>query len=847
MNIPKTTYTGLTSEQAQLLLAEQGPNELPDGGHKNFFHLVKEVIREPMIFLLLACGWIYFFLGDRHEAMALLGSVILVIGLTVYQENKTEKTLKALKDLSSPRALVIRDGHQSRIPGREVVRDDLILLSEGDRIPADAMILESTNFCVDESLLTGESMPVDKSRNSAENIPDKILNGKNEHLVFSGTLAVRGRAMARVTDTGLHTEMGKIGVSLASVEEEKTFIQKQIDTIVKNFALVGLAACTIVFTVFALVRGQWLNGLLAGLTLAMGILPEEFPVVLTVFLALGAWRISKKQVLARRVTAVEMLGATTVLCSDKTGTLTQNRMTVISLAASGKFYEVPDKPIPLSPEMNEIVALAVLASPKDPFDPMEKSIIILAKKAGIDKKYLHEGWELLKEYPLQENLMAMSRVWSEGGKEENLIAAAKGAPEAIIDLCHLAPEQKRLVMDDVAKMAGSGQRVIGIAKADLNRDNLSDNHHDYNFTFIGLLGLEDPIRPEVPIAIAECYRAGIRVIMITGDYPQTALHIAKSLGLKNNNQYIAGEMLADISIPELKDKIGHINIFARVAPQQKLKIIQALKELGEVVTMTGDGVNDAPALKAAHIGIAMGGRGTDVAREAAGLVLIDDNFASIVSAIRMGRRVYDNLKKAISYVLVVHMPVIALSVIPALLGLPLVLLPLHIVFLEIIVDPACSIAFETEPEEPDIMNRLPRKNTEKIFNRATLLKTISRGTIASLVVVSIYLWGQSHWLLEDARLVTFGSLVMINIAFILISRSDRNSLLKIIKVPNFASWLIIVVSLLLLFVIMSVNGLINIFSFTHLEFWHLSWMAVAFLSALLVGEITKFIFVKNLR
>lgn len=840
----KKNYSGLSSKQAQEYLISQGPNELPDAGHKNFFNLLKEVLREPMIFLLLACGSLYFVLGDKTEAAALLGSVLLIIALTIYQENKTEKTLEALKDLSSPKALVIRDSRQLKIPGREVVQDDIILLSEGDRIPADAIVLEETNFSVDESLLTGESMAVNKDSWLSQNLPAEDLDNKNTYYVFSGTLVVKGQAIARVVKTGIKTEMGKIGVSLAAVEIEKTFIQKQIDFIVKNFALVGLIGCTIIFLIFALVRGEWLQGLLAGLTLAIGILPEEFPVVLTVFLALGAWRISKKQVLARRVTAVEMLGSTTILCSDKTGTLTQNKMTVASLALDGQLYNVSTKIKILPAAMSEIVEYALLASPDNPFDPMEKSIKRLAKKVLIDTNQLHDNWEFLKEYQLQDELMAMSRIWHLDNSED-LIAAAKGAPEAIINLCHLPVEREKLIMKDVMAMAMFGQRVIGVAKAKLKSNILSDNQHDYDFEFVGLLGLEDPIRPEVPQAIAECYQAGIRVIMITGDYPQTALHIAKELGLKNNDQAITGEELSKMTVAQLKKKIDTVNVFARVVPEQKLKIIQALKELDEVVAMTGDGVNDAPALKAAHVGIAMGGRGTDVAREAAALVLIDDNFASIVSAVRMGRRVYDNLKKAMGYILVVHLPIIALSVVPVLLGAPLALLPLHIVFLELIIDPACSISFETEPEESNIMNRPPRLITQKIFDKRTLVRTLIRGVTASIVVVAIYLWGEAHWPLADARLVTFGSLVLMNVAYILISRSEEKIFLKVVPVPNAASWLIVVFSCLLLIIVMSVDSLVKIFSFTKLELWHLSLMVLAFLSAILIGEITKFIFVKK--
>ncbi len=640
----ESNIQGLSEQEVRERLALDGYNELPAAKKRTIFRLLWDIVREPMFLLLIIGGGLYVGLGDPEEAAMLLGFVLVIIGITLYQEQKTERALEALRDLSSPRALVIRDGHQQRIAGRDVVQGDIVLIAEGDRVPADATLLVATSLSVDESLLTGESVPVRKKAWDGRQETARP-GGDDLPFVYSGTLVVKGQGIARVHATGSRTEMGKIGKALLILEPEDTHLQRQTGKLVRNFALVGAGLCVLVVVAYGLTRGNWLESFLAGITLAMAILPEEFPVVLTIFLALGAWRISQRQVLTRRVPAVEMLGAATVLCVDKTGTLTLNRMTVTRIAVNGHIYDVGSTPTSLPEPLHQIVEYSILASPADPFDPMEKAMKELGGRTLSNTEHIHRDWTLLREYPLSSALLAMSRVWQSPDGQEYVIAA-KGAPEAIADLCHFDPAQERVMHNQIEKMTERGLRVIAVARAFFRPTALPESVHDFQFEYLGLLGLADPVRPGVPEALRECYTAGIRVIMITGDYPGTARAIAESIGLRPADRIITGQELDAMSDKELREQIRTVCIFARAVPEQKLRLVQALKANGEVVAMTGDGVNDAPALKAANIGIAMGGRGTDVAREAAALVLLDDDFASIVQAVRVGRRIYDNLKKA---------------------------------------------------------------------------------------------------------------------------------------------------------------------------------------------------------
>ncbi|HWR25685.1 MAG TPA: cation-translocating P-type ATPase, partial [Methanosarcina sp.] len=801
------------------ILKKEGYNELPSQKKQSLFSILLDVLKEPMLLLLLAAGLIYMLLGEVKDAVILLAFVFVVVGITFNQERKTERALESLKNLSSPRALVIRDGKQKRIPGREVVKGDTLILREGDRVPADGTLLFCTNLLVDESLLTGESLAVRKS--DCGDFPQPLHpsqpGGDDLPFVYSGTLVIQGQGAAQVSSTGVNTEMGKIGKALGTIAEEDSLLKKETTKIVKNFAVFGGLLCAFIVVVYGLTRDDWLHGLLAGLSLSMALLPEEFSVVLLIFLSMGAWRMSKRNVLVRRMPAIETLGSSTVLCVDKTGTLTLNKMILDSLYAENEFCEI-EKNECLPEKFHELLEFGYLASQQDPFDPLEKEIKKSTEKFLPDHIGFHNEWKLIREYPLSKNLLALSNVW-ESNDSRRYVIAAKGAPEAIIDLCHLDGSQTEELLAQVQKMAEKGLRLLGVAKANFQEEALPKKQHDFEFEFIGLLGFVDPVRPEVAQSVAECYTAGIRVIMITGDYPGTAQHIARQIGLKDQDKFITGPELAKMSESELAEKIKTTNIFARVVPEQKLMIVNALKLNGEIVAMTGDGVNDAPALKSAHIGIAMGERGTDVARESASIVLLNDDFLSIVAAVRLGRRIFDNLKKAISYIFSVHIPIAGLAVFPILFNLPLVLLPAHIAFLELIIDPACSTVFEAEPEEKNIMNKPPRNLRERMFGRKNLTLSLLQGIsmLAGVIAVYMYALDMGKGTVE-ARTLTFATLVIANLTLIAANLSWSQSMFKTLKSENKALRYVLVGALSGLFLVLYVPFLRNLFKFSLLHF-----------------------------
>ena len=833
------TITGLSSAEATSRLLSDGPNEILAKDKRTGWRILVDIVREPMFLLLLACGGIYLVLGEPGEAAILLGFVVVVITITLYQENKTEHALEALRDLSSPRALVIRDGAQMRVAGREVVTGDLLMLAEGDRIPADAVLLESAHLSVDESLLTGESAPVRKAIWDGVTKPASP-GGDDLPFLFSGTLVVAGKGIARVTATGQNTELGKIGTALGAIEQEKTHLQKDTGHVVKRLALFGLVLCLITIVVFGLSRHDWIKGLLAGLTLAMAILPEEFPVVLTIFLALGAFRLSRIQVLTRRTVAVETLGAATVLCTDKTGTLTENRMQLAGLVAGGTTLTGQALAGDIPESFHELIEFAILASQIDPFDPMERELHAIGLRAASD--HVHRDWRLIREYALSKELLAMSCAWESPDGTE-MVIATKGAPEAIIDLCHLDSKTSSRVEKDMLALAKLGLRVLGVAQARASR--LPGIQHDFDFRYVGLVGFTDPIRPEVPAAISECVAAGIRVIMITGDYPATAQHIAKEIGLPKG-EIVTGPQLNSISDAELQQRIKKVSVFARVVPEQKLRIVQALKAAGEVVAMTGDGVNDAPALKASHIGVAMGFRGTDVARESADLVLLDDAFSSIVGGVRMGRRIFDNLRKAMAYIIAIHVPIAGLSLLPIVLqaitqkSWPLILLPVHIVFLELIIDPACSVVFEMEPEEAGVMQRKPRDIRETLFTRRMVLLSLLQGLVVLLAVFGIYAYAlQLAHAEDDARALAFTTLIIANIGLILSNRSWSDGLVRTLGARNTALWWVIPGALTMLVAVLYVPELRKIFHFSALHPEDLAICLAAGLGSILWFEIYK--------
>ncbi len=775
-------------EAAERLRVE-GPNALPELERRTGLRIVLEVVREPMFALLLGAGVLYLLIGSRGEALVLFAFACFSVAIAIIQEGRSERVLEALRDLTSPRALVIRDGEQIRIPGREVVRGDLLVLAEGDRVPADVLLVSGDDVQADESLLTGESVPVRKRVALAEAAQSPAAaaapGGDDLALVFSGTLIVTGGGLAVVTATGPRSEIGKIGHAVTRITPEPSRLQVQTRGFVTGFAIVGLSLSALAVLLYGLLRGAWLQGLLGGIALGMSMLPEEFPLVLTVFMVMGAWRLSRSQVLTRRPAAIETLGAATVLCTDKTGTLTRNLMSVEWLERDAQCTAVaPSAGSPaLHPKLRQLLATAVLASRPEAVDPMDRALVRLAADVGVDAA----AAELVRGYPWLPELPALVQVWRLPGGP--LMAAAKGAPEAIAALCRLDAADLQAMRARVEELARRGMRVLAAASAQLVAAAPPGSALDLPLELAGLIGFVDPLRAGIPEAVRECRSAGIRVVMITGDHPETARAIAAQAGIEHE-KVMTGPELARLDETSLLERAPEVSVFARITPQQKLRIVTALKARGEVVAMTGDGVNDAPALRSAHIGIAMGQRGTDVAREASSLVLLDDDFNSIVRAVRLGRRIYDNLVKAVSYIVAIHLPIAGLALLPIALGKPLVLTPMLIAILEIIIDPLCSVVLEAERDEQDVMARPPRDPESELLSRPLLVTGFLQGALAILAVCGVFLYATFHGLpAETVRSMGFLTLVGANYALIFANRSFSASPLVGLARPNPSLWI----------------------------------------------------------
>jgi len=825
---------GLSQEVAKQRLQAEGRNELSRGKRYTWLSILLTVLREPMFLLLLISSLIYLFLGDIHEALMLCSMIFLVIGITFYQQNRTEHTLDSLRELSSPRALVIRDSIPQRIPGHEVVREDLVILSEGDRVPADGILVSGFGLSVDESLLTGESIPVRKAPLDSE--IDRV---------YAGTLVVNGQGMMQVQFIGQHTALGKIGRSLESLGAGSTVLQKEVARLVRLFAGWGFLLCLIVLFTYGFVRSDWLSGFLAGITLAMSVLPEELPMILTVFLALGAWRIAKNHVLTRNTHTLEELGSATVLCTDKTGTLTLNQMTIVRLATlhEGEL-DLGNSGNPSSLEVTafqELMTCAYLASQQTGYDPMDIAATKLAQSHVADpilNSYRLD--QIQRVYPLSKSMLAVTIVWPDSNGKYTV--AMKGAPEKIFSLCDLDLKQRATVMEMTKKMGAEGLRVLAVAKGYWDSDSLPESPEAFPLNLMGLLGYIDPIRPTVPEAVQACYSAGIRVLMITGDYPETARGIARQIRLRNCEEVLTGDEIHQMSDKTLLEQVEAVDIYARMLPEHKLRLVNALKSNQEIVAMTGDGVNDAPALKAAHIGIAMGKRGTDVAREAADLVLLDDDFSSIVDAIRQGRRIFENLRKAMAYIFSTHIPIAGMAILPVIFNWPLLLFPAHIALIQMIIDPACSVAFEAEPPDGNVMVQPPRAINEPLFNKKIFMQAAFQGNISFLVTLSVYgmaLW--QHYGDADARTMGFTTLLVSNLMLITTNLAGQAPILTLPFIRNKAYWWLTSIALIILSLLLTLPALQELFYFSRLHTIDYAICIIAAILCLALLELPKYL------
>lgn len=783
-HFPTAQLSGLTDAEVVESRLAHGANVLQAESKRNIFQKILHVLAEPMFLLLLGAASIYFIVGEPTDGIIMLCCVAFVSGIEFFQEQKTDKALAALNTLSAINIRVIRNGKIIIVDSKDLVVGDLVMLSEGDKIPADGLILEMQGLGVNESALTGESAVVHKKL--TDHSPDRFkLN-----MCYAGCDVTNGSAIIQLTAVGPQTEYGKIGSTLDSIEKVKTPLEKQISRLVLICTIISLTFCVIVTVVnffynANLPLGQRIvESVLSGITMAMATIPEEIPVVLTVFLAMGAWKLAQQHALTRNMKAVETLGAVTVLCTDKTGTLTQNKMTVQEV-----FTDSPD-----------FAKVAALACPKTPYDPMEIAIQDYALQHGASSS-LYQA-PLVHEYLFNNEDKMMGQVWDLAGQQ---LLCVKGAYETVLPLCKLPKTQLAQIIAQAKTFSNLGYRVLALAEQ-AKVTHLHAELEDYQLNFVGLIALVDPPRVGVKNSVKSCHEAGVRIIMITGDNGETAEGIANQIGLRNCNEVITGVELEKMSDQELKKRVQTTNIFARVYPDHKMRIVKALQSNHEVVAMTGDGVNDAPALKKAEIGIAMGRRGTNVAKEAADLILMDDKFSTIVDAIANGRVIYSNIKKAISYILVVHIPIILISLFVPLAGLPLLLLPIHIVLLELIIDPTSSIVFQRLKADRNVMKQPPRPLKEQLLNLPTVLKCLLQGAVIFAVVFLSYLClirtGASQ---TYASTFAFTTLIFANIFVVYVLQSDNLAIKNFFqdfkdKIIVLINTIIIVVLLLLIYV-----------------------------------------------
>jgi Ca2+-transporting ATPase len=802
--IPTDVLIGLKRSDIEQLQKKHGLNSFNQTVRGGFLHFVWDIIKDPMFIMLMAACAIYFLLGELREGVLMLAAMIFVGAISIYQETRSSRALDALKRITDPKIRVIREGFEESIPVLELVPGDLMMLEEGNTIPADAIVVRANDLTVNESILTGESFPVEKKSNEPANT------------IFQGTLIQSGKCYSRVTATGNHTRLSKIGKTMSSIISANTPLQIQIGKFVRVMAIFGASAFGLIWLVNYVNNGSITQSLLLGLTLAMSAVPEEIPVAFSSFMALGALQMSKLGIIARQPQTVENLGAVTVICLDKTGTITENRMEVKKILDYGT-NSIIDFDSKTDKGELPVLAYARLASEEEPFDPMEKAIVSCYKDMYTGKILF---WNMIHEYPLGGKPPMMTHVHR---REETIIAAGKGAPERIMRICKLDSGEVDKIEKLVHELGSSGYRVLGVCHAEANKENFPVNQDDFNWKFEGLIALHDPPKKDLSAVFQKWYKVGINIKLLTGDYPETAINIARMVGIKKYDQCVLADDIMNLSIEELQKKVREKNVFARLFPEAKLKIIQALIANGEIVAMSGDGVNDGPALRLAHIGIAMGRQGTDLAKAAADLILTDDNLDKITDAIQQGRKIYNNLKKAIRYIISIHIPIILTASLPLLLGWKIanIFTPIHIIFLELIMGPTCSIFYEREPVEPSIMKKPPRKVNQNMFSLKELWISIIQGmAIACGILVLYYSFMRNGYAADYVRAIVFNTLIISNVFLTLVNRSFTATIDKTIRYENSLAKWVVMISLIFLCSLQFIKPVQSLFSLSTLKTPH---------------------------
>lgn len=810
---------GLSNQEVLASRAKYGANYIAHKKERRLITAIKGLAGEPMVVLLFVTAVVYLLSGKNGDALFLAVAIVLVAGISIYQDARSRDALEQLKAFTQPRSKVIREGAEIIINSTDLVVGDSLVVEEGNSVAADGTIVHSNDFSVDESVLTGESVPVLKD------------NDLNETMVFQGTTATSGRAILVVTAVGDRTRLGRIGRSLETILVEKTPLESQINDFVKKMVVIGVVVFAIVWAIDFFKSHDFLASLTQALTLAMSILPEEIPVAFTTFMALGAWRLLQMGIVVKQMKTVETLGSASVICTDKTGTLTENKMSLakVYVPENDRFYTAEHF---IEKKAKSLIRMAMWASEPVPFDPMEVALHEAYLKTGVPDE--RTAYHMLHEYPLGGKPPMMTHIFV--NNDGNRIAAAKGAPEAILSVSRLDAEQKKAIATAVQALSADGYRVLGVGEAHFDGNNFPDTQQELQFAFCGLIAFYDPPKKNIGAVLKAFYRAGIAVKILTGDHALTTQSIAREIGFKGADHSINGDQIQTLTDEELQEEMKTTNIFSRMFPEAKLRVINALKAEHKIIAMTGDGVNDGPALKAAHIGIAMGKKGTEIAKEAASLVLLDDDLSKMVEAIAMGRRIYANLKKAIQYIISIHIPIILTVFIPLVMGwvYPNIFSPVHIIFFELVMGPTCSIIYENEPMEKYAMLQPPRPYSTTFFYWRELTLSIIQGLIITAGTLVVYNYAVYAALDEQVtRAMVFTCLLSANIWLTLVNRSFYYSLWTTVRYKNKLMLLVVSVTLTLTAVMLYLKPVATFFEFGHISTMRLMISAgIGFLSVI---------------